>query len=126
MQNNTILVSEKNDLGKKGEQLAMTFLQEKDYVILHTNWRFQKAELDIIAQQDKITVFVEVKTRKDNYFGYPERAVHPAKEHHLHRAAQAFIEQYKIENEIRFDIISITFKNNQPIIDHIEDAFFPK
>ena len=61
-----------NELGKKGEQLAVDFLQKKGYTILDRNWRFKKAEVDIIAQKEQILAIVEVKTRSSNYFGNPQ------------------------------------------------------
>ena len=119
-------MSRKNELGKRGELLAADFLRQNGYEILHTNWRFEKAELDIIARKDKIIVFAEVKTRSSDKYGNPEESVSESKQSHLHRAAEAFIEQNKITSEIRFDIISIILKNNSPLIEHFEDAFFPK
>lgn len=118
-------MSKKSELGKKGEMLAIDFLKQKGYEILNTNWRFEKAEVDIIARKNKIVVFIEVKTRSSEKYGNPEDAVHFNKQSHLHRAAEAFIEQNNITSEIRFDIISIVFKNNLPVIEHFEDAFFP-
>ena len=56
-------MAEHNELGKLGEELAVDFLIEKGYEILETNWRFQKAEVDIIAQKENILAVVEVKTK---------------------------------------------------------------
>ena len=112
--------------GNHGEALAVEYLLTKGYTILARNWRFQKAELDIIAQQDRTTVFVEVKTRRGLAYGYPEEGVTPAKQKHLARGANAYVLEHDINNDIRFDIISIILgKGKAPEINHIEDAFFP-
>jgi putative endonuclease len=112
--------------GNQGEQLAVEYLQAKGYTILTRNWRYQKAELDIIAQDNHITVFVEVKTRRGLAYGYPEEGVTPAKQKHLARGANAYVLEHDINNDLRFDIISIILSRGQaPDINHIEDAFFP-
>ena len=64
-----------NLLGQKGEALAVDYLKRKGYQILHTNWRFEKYELDIIARIGNDIVFVEVKTRSGSSHGFPEQAV---------------------------------------------------
>ena len=112
--------------GNHGENLATEYLQGKGYVILERNWRHQKAELDIIAQHGNTTVFVEVKTRRGLNYGYPEEGVTPAKQKHLSRGANAYVIEKDINNDLRFDIISIILKKGEaPEINHIEDAFFP-
>ena len=70
-------MAEHNELGKLGEELAVDFLQKNGYEILETNWVFQKAEIDIIAQKDNILVAVEVKTRSSIDFGLPQDFVKP-------------------------------------------------
>ena len=64
-------MAEHNELGKIGEELAVDFLTEKGYEILETNWTFQKAEVDIIAQKGNVLAIVEVKTRSSSDFGSP-------------------------------------------------------
>lgn len=113
------------DLGKKGENIATAHLREKGYKILKQNWRYGKDEIDIIAEIDDFIVFVEVKTRSTDYFGYPEEAVDDKKERFLIRAADEYIIQKDINKEARFDIISIIIDGNKQSIRHIEDAFYP-
>jgi putative endonuclease len=113
-----------NDFGKTGETLARAYLENKGYTLLHLNWRWQKAEVDIIAVQEGLLVFVEVKTRQTAYFGNPHEAVTPAKEALLREAAEAYIARYELDNEIRFDSVSIvTLPGQAPSIEHIEQAF---
>ena len=118
-------MSTHNELGVKGEILALEYLQEKGYVILEINWRFSRIEIDIIAKQYQTTVFFEVKTRSSEYFGFPENAVDSVKQKNMATAAEEYLEQHNIETDVRFDVISIIMKNNQPEIHHIQDAFFP-
>lgn len=114
-----------NETGVKGEEIAENFLQTKGYKLLHRNWRFEKKEVDIIADLDGLLVFVEVKTRSDAYFGYPEDAVGTKKQDFLKTAAEAFLYQNPEYTRIRFDIISIiTQKGTTKEIVHFEDAFF--
>jgi len=114
-----------NDLGKRGEELAASFLEEKGYHLLERNWRFSYAEVDIIAKDDDILVFVEVKTRSSDYFGKPEEFVSAKKERLLTDAASVYMEQINHTWEIRFDIISVIIQASGSKVSHIEDAFFP-
>lgn len=113
-----------NDLGKEGEKLAKSFLERKGYTILETGWRAGRAEIDIIARKQDILVFVEVKTRRNNTFGYPEDSVGDKKEQLLFEAAGFYMREIGYEDEIRFDIIAITMQPKQEIR-HFRDAFFP-
>ena len=114
-----------NELGKEGESLAQEFLKDKGYTILETNWRYQRAEIDLIAMQGAILVFIEVKTRSNNYLGHPAEFVTPTKEQLIADAASFYMEQINHDWEIRFDIISILISPYGFQIEHLEDAFFP-
>lgn len=116
-------MAEHNDTGTKGEELAGTYLKNKGYSILETNWRFRNLEADIIASIDKTIVIAEVKTRKSNYFGEPETFVDKQKQKNLRKAANEYIERNSLDMEVRFDIISIVMGDHQTKINHIEDAF---
>ncbi len=112
--------------GNQGEQLATEYLQAKGYEVVARNWRFNKAELDIVCYKDGSTIFVEVKTRRGSNFGRPEEGVTIAKQKHLARGANAYIMQFDIHTDVRFDIVSIMLaKGKVAEILHIEDAFFP-
>jgi putative endonuclease len=113
------------DLGREGETIASTFLIEKGYSIKEKNWRFRNDEIDIIAESADFVVVTEVKTRSGNYFGEPEVFVNRAKQKNLIRAAQAYVEKYNIDKEIRFDIVSIIKTKEKVVIEHIENAFYP-
>ena len=116
-----------NIFGNKGEQLAKEFLENSGYEILDENWNFGKSELDIIAYKDRQIIFVEVKSRHGKTFGEPEDFVDNAKQYHMERAAEEYIHLMEHQGEIRFDIISVLFSDeNKYSINHIEDAFWPE
>ncbi|MFZ1748909.1 MAG: YraN family protein [Saprospiraceae bacterium] len=113
-------------IGNLGEDTACTYLQNAGYEILERNWRFQKAEVDIIALLGQTLIFVEVKAKTYIKFGAPEESVSLRKENMLVDAAVQYMSSLNHEQEIRFDIISIVFDTKmQPTISHFKDAFFP-
>ena len=112
--------------GKKAENLALDFLLKKGYEILETNWRFKKAEIDIIAKYGGVLVFIEVKSRSSAKFGAPAYGVTPKKKRMLIAGATSYMEIADYNWEIQFDIISIIYKSSYQFdIEHYEDAFFP-
>ena len=113
-----------NDLGKLGEELAVDYLQKAGYIILETNWVFQKAEIDIIAQKGQMLAVVEVKTRSGIDFGLPQDLVKPKKIQLLVTAINEYITQNDLDITTRFDIIAIHKKGGSFEIEHLEDAFF--
>ncbi len=114
-----------NEIGKRGEQLALNFLRNQGYQILETNWRYSRAEIDIIARKEGILVFVEVKTRTAAAFGPPEAFVSAKQERLIANAAAVYMEQIGHDWEIRFDIIGVLLSQSETSIKHFEDAFFP-
>lgn len=118
-------MSESHELGRKGEDLAGTHLRDKGFRILFRNWRWGVHEIDIIAENKDYIVFVEVKTRSENFMVSPGNAVSKSKQKAIIIAADGYIQSYKIDKESRFDIITIISKNKDFEIDHIENAFYP-
>lgn len=116
-------MAQHNDLGHLGELLALDYLNKQGYNILDKNWRFLKAEIDIIAQKDNFLAIVEVKTRTTDDFGAPESFVTKSKIKLLIRAADAYVQQNNLDLEVRFDIIAIVKNGNKTTINHIEQAF---
>ncbi len=117
-------MAEHNELGKLGEELAVEFLQENGYLILETNWTFQKAEIDIIAQKENVLAVIEVKTRSSIDFGLPQDFVKPKKIQLLVKAVNEYVILNDLEVEVRFDIIAIYKENQKFNIEHIKEAFF--
>src|SRR5690606_42007940 len=112
-----------NDLGKLGEDLAIKYLTTKGFVIRDKNWRFQKAEVDIIAQKENLLIAVEVKTRTSVDFGMPQDFVNPKKIKLLVKAMDEYIISNDLDVELRFDIIGIVPKGLEYEIEHLEYAF---
>jgi putative endonuclease len=117
-------MAEHNELGKFGEELAVEFLQQNGYDILETNWTFQKAEIDIIAQKDSTIAVIEVKTRSSIDFGLPQDFVKPKKIQLLVKAVNEYIVSNDLDVDVRFDIIAIYKEDNTYKIEHFEDAFY--
>ena len=113
-----------NDLGKKGEVLAVNYLQKKGYHILDLNWRFKKAEIDIIALKEGVLAAIEVKTRSSDYFGNPQDFVNSKKINLLVEAVDEYVISKNLDVEVRFDIVAILKKNESFEIVHLKDAFY--
>jgi len=112
-----------NKLGKDGELIAFMVLQRDGYNILQTNWKFQKAEVDIIAQKDGFLIFIEVKTRGSKKFGNPSDSIDKKKISLYKDAAEGYLEQYPSELEVRFDVVNIIIGKDETEIEHIPNAF---
>jgi len=113
-----------NELGKKGEALAITWLLEHGYEILYRNWRYTYVEVDIIATKEMVLHFVEVKSRSNNTFGYPEESVTEKKMENLMLAAEEFLFHFPQWKRIQYDVLSINI-NNKGNVDYylIEDIY---
>src|SRR5436190_20930519 len=117
-------MAEHNILGTTGETIAANYLEAKGFTILAKNYRFKRAEVDIIAKNDKILIFAEIKTRSSDKFGFPEEFVTNRKIELLLMAAEEYIFRYNWQHDIRFDILSVTAApNGKFTVHHIEDAF---
>ena len=114
-------------LGKEGERAAKEHLISKGYEIVKENYRFERAELDLIVKSEakKILVFVEVKTRRNKKFGEPEESVNEQKQQQLINSAEGFLmNETAYDNyDKRFDVIAIYSDGKNEIINHIENAF---
>ncbi|PTX60085.1 putative endonuclease [Kordia periserrulae] len=113
-----------NELGIEGEKLAVSHLTKNGYTVLETNYRFQKAEVDIIAQKANILAVVEVKTRTSADFGNPEEFVSKKKIQLLVKAVDFYITENDLDVEVRFDVIAILAQNGNMSLNHIKDAFY--
>lgn len=123
-------MAQHNETGHKGEQLAADYLRSKGYTIRDMDWRQGHRDLDIIAlTPDMLTlVFVEVKTRSDDYLASPELAIDLKKIRNLGLAANSYVKQNRITLDLRFDIITVVSDpdgHSLPRIEHWEDAFNP-
>ena len=121
----------RTSFGKDGEDLAAKYLEEKGYRILERNYRFQREEVDLICfqpyeryEEGGEIVVVEVKTRRGTGFGYPEESVTREKQKAIFRVTEAYLHETRLEGSlVRFDVVGIIWKGDEPEIDHIENAF---
>lgn len=113
------------ELGQQGERLAAEHLREKGYRILEQNYRKGRGELDIICLDEEMLVAVEVKTRVSDVLGKPYQAVTRSKQRQLIQLMNKYIDEKKINYEVRFDVISIVLNNKEQRLEHIIDAFYP-
>jgi len=111
------------DTGNFGENLACNFLIEKGFIIIAQNWRYKHLEIDIIASKDQQLHIVEVKTRSNIEFGYPEQFIGKQKFQFLKNAAAIYQYQNPQWKNIQFDVIAITLIEPMEIL-FLEDVFF--
>ena len=110
--------------GSRGEDLAVDFLKKKGYRILDRNYRFGRGELDIVAEDNRMLVFVEVKSRRTELYGDPIDALTPSKCTQLRKIAEGYLFRHHIDDRsCRFDVIAIDYDGEIPNIRHVEDAF---
>ncbi len=112
-----------NELGKKGELIAINFLKNKGYQILETNYRYRRSEIDIIASYKKELIIVEVKSRRNAFFGTPQSFVSPNQIKNIIKVANTYVLSHDIDLEVRFDIIGVIIKKDTHNIQHFKDAF---
>ncbi|HRN80622.1 MAG TPA: YraN family protein [Ferruginibacter sp.] len=112
-----------NDTGKEGEALAIAFFRERDYLILHTNWRWRHLEIDLVATKGNYLHFIEVKTRTSEKFGKPEAGVSRKKLRNLQDAAAAYLHTYPTKKRVQFDVLSILISPAGPNFTLIEDHY---
>lgn len=110
--------------GKQGEKLAANFLKSHGYEILEENYRHKRGEIDLIARKEGLLVFVEVKTKSRDKYGFPEEAVNSKKEEMIITTADQYVFEADWRGSIRFDIISILGEGDNIQIAHFEDAFY--
>lgn len=110
--------------GARGESLAVKALKKKGYKILEKNYRCKLGEIDIIAKDRGVLVFVEVKARRTDRFGDPKLAVTPQKQRKISMVALEYLKKTgQIEKRARFDVVAIRLLPGQPDIEIIKNAF---
>jgi len=110
--------------GTKGEDRAVAFLRKKGSRILDRNYRFERGEIDIVAEDNGVLVFVEVKARSSKTFGEPEDAVTESKQRQIKKIAEGYLyEHHLFDKACRFDVIAIEYEGSNTAIRHFEDAF---
>ena len=119
-------MTDRKKTGNAGEALARAHLEQRGYRIERSNYRYRRTEIDLIAWDGDILVFVEVKTRSSQVFGDPSIFFKPAQRQRISRAASAYMDEIDYEWEIRFDLIAILYRGADDYrLDHYPDVFFP-
>ncbi len=109
-------------VGDWGEQAAAEYLEKQGYVLLARNFRTGHGEVDIIARQENVLVFVEVKTRSSNQYGYPEHSVTPRKRMHILSSAEKYILAHPEFHTWRLDVIAVECETGEAKITHFENV----
>ena len=113
-----------NEFGKEGEKLAVDFLLKKGYEIKYKNYRYLKAEIDIIAQKDDILAIVEVRARSNDQIIPIAETITPKKIKLLVMAADHYVTENELDLEVRFDVVTILKNKKLFKIEHLESAFY--
>ena len=113
-----------NEFGKLGEQMATDFLLEHGYKICVRNYRYLKAEVDIIARKEGILAIVEVKSRNNRFLEDVSDAINQKKIKLLVTAANQYVVENNLDVEVRFDIITVIKKGGKLSVEHLKDAFY--
>ncbi len=119
----------KDAVGRYGEELAAAYLADAGLDIIERNWRCRDGEIDLVAREGPVLVFVEVKTRSTKGFGDPAEAVTPTKAGRIHRLAMRWLDEHRDPSvrgwsELRFDVVSIVrLGPDGPIVRHVRAAF---
>ena len=116
-------MAQHNETGKQGEAEAARYLRKNGYEIVEQNYRYQHAEIDIIAKKGKLLIFAEVKTRTNLSYGNPEEFVSFTKAKLVMKAAEHYIFSHGWMHDVRFDIVAVTLAGKEFISKHIEDVF---
>ena len=122
----SVPMAAKDELGRRGEDLAAAWLEGQGLVVLARNWRCPEGELDIVATDRRVVVICEVKTRSGERFGSPFEAVTQGKRRKLRRLAMLWVTDSKVKGypPLRFDVIGVLWRpGEQPAIEHREEAF---
>ena len=114
-------MTDKIKTGSDGEDLAAEYLVGKGFRIVARNYRWRKAEIDLIVQRENWLVFVEVKTRSSNAWGEPESFVNALQRRLIYSAAEEYIFRTDWQGDIQFDIVSVKLGETPEIV-HFEDA----
>ncbi len=114
--------SDRQLLGARGERLAAAYLQQHGYTLVGANWHCPQGEIDLIARQNDVLVFVEVRTRRSGTEA-AFASINPRKQRTLAQAVQLYLAEHDLTADWRVDVIAIGIPaQGSPIIEHVEDA----
>lgn len=115
---------DRRHVGIEGEVVARRFLEGLGFRILEGNFASPLGEIDLIAQEGDVLVFVEVKTRRSTRFGTPAEAVHPRKQRQIVRVAEAYMRERRLKVPCRVDVVAVEFpsQDSEPKVELIRNA----
>jgi putative endonuclease len=113
------------DVGKRGEEAAVTYLQSHGFTIRSTNWRWEHKELDIVALKGKTLHVIEVKTRRAGFLVEPQASVNRRKQQHTMAAANAYVQHFDLDCDVQFDIATVVISGDKSEVEYLPDAFYP-
>lgn len=123
--NTKIMKLDRQQTGKRGEQLAREHLLRAGYTLVACNWRCARGEIDIVAQQGRTLVFVEVRTRRGGAVAAALESITPAKREKLVELAYHYMDEVKADESTlwRIDVIAVALRpGHKPVLEHVEDA----
>ncbi len=119
------MLTPRQRLGRRGEELAAAFLEAQGMTVVERNFRAGHGEIDLIARDGDVLVFVEVKTARSDAFGEPELWVDEEKQRLLSETADAYLFRRGIDEvECRFDVVAVDLRGTRPQIRHLRNAFW--
>jgi putative endonuclease len=113
------------EVGDKGEEIALQYLMTKGYKILDAKWHYGHLELDIVAMEGQELVIVEVKSRSGLPYEFPADALSEKKIKMIVEAADAYIQLHDLACETRFDLVTVIFHGENYELEHFKEAFYP-
>ena len=116
-------MAEHNDFGKMAEEKAKAYFLAQNYQILAQNYRYLKAEVDLIVRKNQLISIVEVRARHENFVLSPLESISKNKIRLLIMAANHFVENFTESVEISFDVMSVILAQNDWQLEHIPNAF---
>ena len=114
-------MTDKTQIGRRGENLAADYLVKQGFEIVARNYRYGKAEIDLIVKREDWLLFIEVKTRSSFDFGEPEEFLQDFQINRIMNAAENFIFAIDWQGKVRLDVISVKL-GKETVIEHFEDA----
>lgn len=114
----------RRELGRRGEAVAEAFLRDRRWTIVERNFRCRAGEIDLVALDEGVLVFVEVRSRRGTRLGTPLESVDPRKQAQVARVARHFVAVRGLtDRDARFDVIGVRFDDEPPAIEHVRGAF---
>ena len=114
----------RQSLGKIGEDVACAELERLGYAVLARRYRSRFGEIDIVAEQGRVIVFLEVKARATDEFGGAAAAVTRGKQHRIAQMAVDFLARHRLQDRpCRFDVVTVEFSGGLPRVEIYRDAF---